>query len=309
MSYDAHSLQRHIDSGYAYAHIHSETEVIARLQDLIIESTKRVALVTIDLRFEQEGRDTSKHALFEEKIVQSTCYILDALRVLVRRTDVVYVLGSTCYFLLLGANIEGASIVCNRLWDALLWRVHNISESDMLRPRSMSIGYSVYSPYAVSALNSQMYESAAESVQEAREAKQHFEVHSERKRSGIRSAKSVDDALSATHAHRGEQRSLSASEKQETEPDVSALARKLGIPYLSLIPRKKRAQIQQLIALELAQELRCYPLGRERGMLTVAVADPQDASVLERLRRETGLHIFPVLTQPQELQMALDQLL
>lgn len=303
MSDDAHSFQCQIDSVYVYSHIQSEAEVVARLQDLIVETTKRVALVTIDLRFEQEGRDASRLALFEERMEQSTHYLLDALRVLVRRTDIVYVLGSTCYFLLLGSNIEGASIVCNRLWDALLWRVHNISDGDILRPRGMSIGYSAYSAH------SQMYENANECVQTAREAKQHFEVHTERKRAGTRSSKIVDDSLAVTQASRGEQRMMLASEEQESEPDLSVLARKLGIPYLSMIPRKKRAQIQQLIALELAQELRCYPLGRERGMLTVAVADPQDSNILERLRRETGLHIFPVLTQPQELQMALDQLL
>lgn len=306
MSDDAHSFQCQTDCVYAYRHIQSETEVVERLQDLIVETTKRVALVIIDLRFEQEGRDASKHALFEEKIEQSTHYLLDALRRLVRQTDSVYVLDSTCYFLLLGANIEGGSIVCNRLWDALLWRVHNISDGEILRPRGMSIGYSAFS--APSAYP-QAYEDASECVQAAREVRQHFKVHTERKRPGTRTPRTIDDSLPSTHVSYGEQGTLSTSGAQEVEPDMSVLARKLGIPYLSLIPRKKRAQIQQLIALELAQELRCYPLGRERGMLTVAVADPQNSSVLERLRRETGLHIFPVLTQPQELQMALDQLL
>ncbi|MFL5626790.1 MAG: hypothetical protein ACJ788_14495 [Ktedonobacteraceae bacterium] len=37
--------------------------------------------------------------------------------------------------------------------------------------------------------------------------------------------------------------------------------------------------------------------------------DPQDRLALERLHQETGLDIFPVLTRPQELQTALEQLI
>ena len=91
--------------------------------------------------------------------------------------------------------------------------------------------------------------------------------------------------------------------------ELPALARKLGIPYLSLLPKKPPQRIQQLVNPKLAQELRCYPIGRERNILTVAMLDPQDASALQRLQQETGLRIFPVLTHPQALQSALEQLL
>jgi hypothetical protein len=37
--------------------------------------------------------------------------------------------------------------------------------------------------------------------------------------------------------------------------------------------------------------------------------NPQDKSTLERLHKETGLHIFPVLTHPRALQTALAQLI
>ena len=87
-----------------------------------------------------------------------------------------------------------------------------------------------------------------------------------------------------------------------------ALARKLGIPYLSLLPRKPPERVQQLVNTRLAQELRCYPLGRERNMLTVAMLNPQDRVALERLHQETGLDIYPILTHPQELKTALEQL-
>jgi len=304
MSNEAHSSLKYFESALAYARIDNDAEVAMRLQTLMEERTGRVALVTIELHFEQEGRDSNKHVAHEEKVEQGTRYLLDTLRVLVRKTDIVYMLRSTCYFLLPGANLEGGRIVCNRLWDALLWQVHNIVDGDLLRPRCLSIGY---------AACPQTHEDASECVQASYEIKQHFEVQPERRRIGTRSSKIASGEYahdtSTLHAHQHECIHMLPLEPKEAEPELSALARKLGIPYLSLLPRKKRAQVQQFVTLELAQELRCYPLGRERGMLTVAVADPQNSSVLDRLHQETGLHIFPVLTQPQELQMALDQLL
>jgi hypothetical protein len=36
--------------------------------------------------------------------------------------------------------------------------------------------------------------------------------------------------------------------------------------------------------------------------------NPVDHSAIDRLKQETGLHIFPVLTHPRALQGALEQL-
>ena len=100
---------------------------------------------------------------------------------------------------------------------------------------------------------------------------------------------------------------LEQQDRGESE-ELSALARKLGIPYLTLLPGKLPKDLQRLVNPQLARELRCYPLGRERNMLTVAMLNPEDSSALDRLQRETGLHIFPVLTHPHVLQKALEQL-
>ena len=82
----------------------------------------------------------------------------------------------------------------------------------------------------------------------------------------------------------------------------------MGIPYLTLLPHKLPADVQRLVNRGLAQELCCFPIGRERNMLTVAMLNPQDNAALDRLHQETGLHIFPVLAHPQALQHALEQL-
>lgn len=305
MSNEACFLVRETDSTILYEHIYNVAEVAALLHTLVAGKTGQMALVTIELRFDQEGRDSRRQFLQQGKIEQSIDSVLDALRRLVRKTDIVCVLHTTCYFLLLDANLEGAHIVCNRLWDALLWRIHNTTDGDILRPRSMSIGYAAYP---------QPYQDAHDCVQASHEAKQLFEIQSERRRPGIRQlrqSKTMTDYTPTTTLPASPSGTLMEvdADTHSAESELSALARKLGVPYLSLLPRKQRTQIQQLVALELAHELHFYPLGRERGILTVAVANPQDVSVLDRLHQETGLHIFPVLTPPHELQMALDQLL
>ncbi len=94
----------------------------------------------------------------------------------------------------------------------------------------------------------------------------------------------------------------------EDDTELPTLARKLGIPYLTLLPHKMPAGVQRLVNPSLAQELRCFPIGRERNTLTVAMQDPQDNAALDRLHQETGLCIFPVLAHPQALQHALEQL-
>jgi hypothetical protein len=246
------------------------------IQLITTTSTEQIALVTITLHFEHEGKATSTRLA---QVARSTTYFLENLRTLVRRTDVVFLLDHTFYFLLLGASAEGGSIVQTRLWEALLWRVHNIDDREILRPRSMVIGHSAYPAPS---------EEIDECIAAASEACQRFDTYPERlvRKATYRQAKS----------------------QQPSEEELPVLAKKLGIPYLSLLPRRLPQQVQQLVNPKLAQELHCYPLGRERGTLTVAMSNPQDRAVLDRLRQETGLHIFPVLAHPRELQHALEQL-
>src|SRR6266498_2203871 len=115
---------------------HADTleAIVARMSAL----QAQVALVTITLHFEQDGKThTGRVALAD----QSALHYLENLRPLVRKTDSVFLLHHTFYFLLLGADLSGAAIVQERLWEALLWCVHNTLEGDILRPRTMMIGH------------------------------------------------------------------------------------------------------------------------------------------------------------------------
>jgi hypothetical protein len=269
---------------YTYNTVESINDVATAIQSAIPSRSTQLALVTISLRFEHDGK-LPPH--LQAQADQSTRYLLDNLRPLVRKTDVVLLTDHTFYFLLLGANLDGGGIVQARLWEALLWRVHNAPEGDFLHPHSMMIGHSAY-PLP--------YEQVQECIEIAGEPSQSISFY--------------PDKIARKSATRSGKRSRQTIKEHDSHdfPDIRLLAKKAGIPYLSLLPRKLPLKLQQLISPQLALELGCFPLGRERDTLTVAIANPQDRQILDRLQKETGLHIFPVLAPPQELQTALEQL-
>lgn len=292
------TMMDHTATLSTYETIESTTSIAAMVQQMAATCAQEIALVSIALYFENGEKDSS-YPLAQPHA--STVYLLNHLRSLVRKTDAVFLLADsfalsetpdstrfsyaspTLYFLLFGANIQGGQIVQSRLWEALLWCVHNSSEREILRPRSMTIGHSAYpAPYS----------DIGEFIEAASNVSMYF------------------DRLPEKSPRKAVVRQLQQPSRQENpiDEELPTMARKLGIPYLSLLPKKLPRYIQQLVDPKLAQELNCFPLGRERNMLTVAMLNPQDATILDRLRRETGLHIFPVLTHPNALQSALEQL-
>lgn len=284
----SHSMYAPSAYTYMYDIVDTTNDVAAAIQSAIPSRSTQLALVTISLNFEQRSEHDEKlppHLQLHAD--QSVRYLLDNLRPRVRKTDVVLLVDHTFHFLLLGASLEGGEIVQERLWEALLWRVHNAPEGDFLRPSSMMIGHSAY-PLP--------QEQVHTCIDVASEASQSFSFYSDRtaRKSTTRSSKQLRQSNSE-HDHLD-------------IPDLRLLARKFGIPYLSLLPRKLPRKLQQIVSPQLALELHCFPLGRERDTLTVAIANPQDKQVLDRLQKETGLHIFPVLAPLQELQTALEQL-
>lgn len=255
---------------------HTTHDIVLTAEQIIATGIEQIALVTVQLLYEREDCLNTHQKQLAAKTTQ---YLLNDLSTRVRKTDSVLHLGHNFYFLLHGTNKQGGQIVQDRLWEALLWRVHNLSERDMMRPQSMAIGHSAYPMW-----NKTLYECIAASY----ETMFSFDIQPEKE----------PRKLTEEGQHT----------KDEFDQELPVLARKLGIPYLTLLPRNLPQSLQHLVNPKLAHELRCYPLGRERNMLTVAMLNPVDHSVLDRLKHETGLHIFPVLTHPQALQIALEQL-
>lgn len=257
---------------YSYVQVETEREVVAVMREVVNTRSEQCALVAMTLHFAQEKRKRSlyaQHKDYRTRIERSSRYFLESIRARVRRTDLVLLCRNTYYFILPGANQQEGRIVLDRLWDALLWRVHNATDAEVLRPARMSTGYSSYPDGC---------DDLTQCVALAGEACLSF----------------------------GEP--VQQVEPRDEEGELPRLARKLGIPFLSSLPRRLPERVRHLINAHLAQELRCYPIGRDRDVLTVAMSDPQDSQALDRLHRETGLHIFPVLTPSQELETALERL-
>ena len=254
----------------------SKNEIVTTAGQIIASGIEHIALVSIQLCYPKEDMLNAHQIRCAEN---TTLYLLLDLRARVRKTDSVFQVGHTLYFLLYGANKQGGQIVQDRLWEALLWRVHNLSEHDLICPLSLTIGHSSYP------LHSTLHDLVAT----ADEVMLRFDTQPE---------------IASQHA----EKSQAQLEKEDPEQELPILARKLGIPYLTLLPTTLPHSLQQLVTPKLAHELRCYPVGRERNKLTVAMLNPADHSALDRLKQETGLHIYPVLTHPQALQVALEQL-
>lgn len=266
----------HVLPARAYEILETSRDLLAEAAQMASGYDGNIALVT--LRFTFEGKAAAERSA---QITYSTNSFLQTLRPLVRKTDAVFLLDDTLYFFLFAANAQGGKIVQDRLWDTVLWSLHNNSQTETAQPSSIAAGYSAY-PVPCASIDTW--------IEAAQKEQLHFDLPGEK-------------AMRKTT--RGRQ---SQSREEGTEEEFSMLARKLGIPYLSLLPRETPKRVQQLVNPRLAQELRCYPLGRERNMLTVAMVNPQDGPALDRLRQETGLSIFPVLTNPSALQTALEKL-
>lgn len=259
-----------IASAYRYKIVHSTQDIAAAMQRAIEAVSEKVALVTICMKFEYQSRVARGHPMTANRSVR---YFLENLRLLVRKTDLVFLLDHSYYFVLHGANEEGGQIVQQRLWEALLWHIHTSMEPETLSPQSITIGHSAY-PVPCDTVNA--------CIAAANIARDSFEVSPE---------KSTPEQFA-----------------QPTQDDeLPALSRKLGVPYLTLLPRTLPTRLHQMVSAQLAQELHCYPLGYAHNTLTVAMSNPQDSRALERLHQETGLHIFPILVPSQELEAALEQ--
>lgn len=81
-----------------------------------------------------------------------------------------------------------------------------------------------------------------------------------------------------------------------------------GVPSMDIPATLPRPEVARLVPLEVALELRAVPLAIEEGVLTVAMADPNQHEAIEALTGVTGHEVFPVWTPPDQLEAALQRL-
>lgn len=271
-----------LPQGYFFTHVETETAITEAIQQAYDASYTEIALVAIHLRYKAAEKSGPVKNYASELAEQGTAYLLQNLRPLVRKTDCVFLHERSMYFVLCAANLQGAEIVEERLWEALLWHVHSMSEQELSRPECVSIGHGAFP----------MPQTSPEALLSA--------AHATSRHFGERVRRACTRSTRSARAE--------GCAQPEGEEELPLLAKKLGIPYLTFLPARPPRRVRQVVSARLARELRCYPVGRERNMLTVAMLNPQDHLALERLRQETGLLIFPVLTHPEALDSALEQL-
>jgi type IV pilus assembly protein PilB len=76
---------------------------------------------------------------------------------------------------------------------------------------------------------------------------------------------------------------------------VRALARTMGVKGCTLRHGLADAALLKEVSPEECERLRCIPMFKVRGVLTVAMAEPQSLPTIDRLRRLTGCKVRPVL--------------
>jgi hypothetical protein len=255
-------------------------ETITMLSRLGVE---QVAIVTITLYFHVDLQNYVDQHGIDESIAHYSSYLGEQIRfldfILLHQQDNVGTSFNATYichlyFLLAGVSNKGAAIIKDQLWETLLRRVRDDEiDAGVRRPEEMAAGYSAY-PYPS--------ETIAQSLEQAC-----IEL--------VRVQLIPDEPIQNGTDH-----------KQVT---LAQMAQDMGIPYLPFLPPRISTRLRRLVTPALAQELQCYPLGRERNTLTVAMVDPCDQQTLARLEHITGLHIFPVLADASELRVALERII
>nr|BBH92917.1 hypothetical protein KTA_11160 [Thermogemmatispora argillosa] len=289
-------------SGATYVQVGNLRILAAELKQLLTAGVDRLGLVVITLTF-------AGQRLPGERRAEATRRLLAALRSLVRKTDRVFVLGHRGYVVLPNCDERGRMAVEERLWWALCSRVGSLHAYELADLTALAVG-----GRTIERAESQNLLDVLREVTGARRVLtapfSSAQLPSEAGEAGEAAGPAAPPA-----EHDYPRRQPQKQEQHwrpltsEFSEELLAEARRLGIPYLAPLPRRVPASVRQAISPHLAHELHCCPIGRARKTLTVALADGSNhQAILERLRRETGLQIFPVLTPPHELQQALERL-
>jgi type IV pilus assembly protein PilB len=80
------------------------------------------------------------------------------------------------------------------------------------------------------------------------------------------------------------------------------LSRELRIPYVDVANYMVDPALISTIPTEIAQRLQVVPLYRIGDVLTVAMADPDHIGALDELHHASGLHISPMLADPEAVR-------
>ena len=86
------------------------------------------------------------------------------------------------------------------------------------------------------------------------------------------------------------------------------LAKRLGVPFLRLSADIPSVDLAWRLPAEEWEKCRCVPVAQEGNTLTVATVNPQNRQAIQQLADRVGCNIYPVLSSPEDVRMALDRL-
>jgi type IV pilus assembly protein PilB len=128
---------------------------------------------------------------------------------------------------------------------------------------------------------------------------------------GIISQGQLDDALSAQNMEKGKRGLLGKTLVRLgycTEDDIArAIARRAGIPFISLETYTVDAAAVATIPIEVAKRYHALPIAFEGNRLVVVMQQPYDIMALDDLRILTGYDIKPVIAPDSELDAAMEK--
>jgi len=88
---------------------------------------------------------------------------------------------------------------------------------------------------------------------------------------------------------------------------LQVMARQIGIDYIDFAERRPEPIAVSVVPRELAERYTLMPLTNEDGVLTVAMADPQNVLALDDLRIITGLEVKPAISTKDDILAAIEE--
>jgi len=89
--------------------------------------------------------------------------------------------------------------------------------------------------------------------------------------------------------------------------DIADSVRGNLIPQLYVL-RRVPMRYRRMLPLTIMKQFQCIVVGSAQGVLTVAITDRQNTSVIESLRSITGRAIFPVLIDPTRMHLLIQRI-
>ncbi|MFH1725064.1 MAG: hypothetical protein ABII00_10645 [Elusimicrobiota bacterium] len=95
------------------------------------------------------------------------------------------------------------------------------------------------------------------------------------------------------------------------ESSASALSKQLGIPYASaqnqVLKAEENQNLRDIVPAQFAREHEVFPLFRDGNTLAIAMVSPQDARLINELKRISGLDVEPFVAPRSQLLRAVDK--